>query len=83
MRALKSLDELTHNLSSKLLNLLWIFLMFKIVNIVILYALSIFKMKFGVISRKKSSLFFKQRSSLVIVYIFVLLVFIQIKCFLC
>lgn len=46
MLALKSLDELSHNVSSKLLNLLWIFLMFKSVNIVILNALSKFKMKF-------------------------------------
>lgn len=59
MCVLKSLDEFVYNLSLKFLNLLWIFLMFKIVNIVILNVLLIFKMKFGVISRKKSFLFFK------------------------
>lgn len=59
MCVLKSLDEFIYNLSLKFLNLLWIFLMFKIVNIVILNVLLIFKMKFGVISRKKSFLFFK------------------------
>lgn len=59
MCVLKSLDEFIYNLSLKFLNLLWIFLMFKIVNIVILNVLLIFKMKFGVINRKKSFLFFK------------------------
>lgn len=58
MRALKSLDELTHNLSTKLLNLLWIFLMFKIVNIVILNALSIFKMKIWSYKQEKEFFIF-------------------------
>lgn len=46
MFVLKSLDELLYNVSLKFLNLLWIFLMFKSVNIVILNVLLKFKMKF-------------------------------------